>query len=95
VKELNKTIQILKMELETIKKSQRVNTLEIENLEEKSGAMDARTIQQNTRDRRENLRCRRYYKKKYDTTVKEKVPHPKHSGTPGHNGKTKPKDNMY
>jgi predicted nucleic acid-binding Zn-ribbon protein len=41
VKELNKTIQYLKMEVETIKKSQRDNTLEIENLEKKSGAIDA------------------------------------------------------
>ena len=32
VKELNKTIQDLKMEAETIKKSQRKTTLEIENL---------------------------------------------------------------
>jgi hypothetical protein len=31
VKELNKTIQDLKMEVETIKKSQRETTLEIEN----------------------------------------------------------------
>ena len=32
VKELNKTIQDLKMEIETIKKSQRETTLDIENL---------------------------------------------------------------
>ena len=37
VKELNKTIQDLKMEVETIKKSQRETTLEIENLGKKSG----------------------------------------------------------
>jgi predicted nucleic acid-binding Zn-ribbon protein len=41
VKELNKTIQDLKMEVETIKKSQRETTLEIEKLEKKSGAIDA------------------------------------------------------
>ena len=41
VKELNKTIQDLKMEVETIKKSQRETTLEIENLGKKSGAIDA------------------------------------------------------
>jgi chaperonin cofactor prefoldin len=39
VKELNKTIQDLKMEVETIKKSQRKTTLEIENLGKKSGAI--------------------------------------------------------
>jgi hypothetical protein len=32
VKEVNKTIQYIKMEIETIKKSQRETTLEIENL---------------------------------------------------------------
>jgi prefoldin subunit 5 len=41
VKELNKTIQDLKMEIETIKKSKRETTLEIENLGKKSGAIDA------------------------------------------------------
>ena len=40
VKELNKTIQVLKMEEETIKKSQRETTLDIENLGKKSGIMD-------------------------------------------------------
>jgi hypothetical protein len=41
VKGLNKTIQNLKMEAETIKKSQRETTLEIEILGKKSGAIDA------------------------------------------------------
>jgi hypothetical protein len=41
VKELNKTIQDLKMEVETIKKPQRETPLEIENLGKKSGAIDA------------------------------------------------------
>jgi prefoldin subunit 5 len=41
VKELNKTIQDLKMEIETIKKSQRETTLEIENLGKRSGVIDA------------------------------------------------------
>jgi predicted nucleic acid-binding Zn-ribbon protein len=41
VKESNKTIQNLKMEVETIKKSQRETILDIENLERKSGAIDA------------------------------------------------------
>jgi uncharacterized protein YdcH (DUF465 family) len=44
VKELNKTIQDLKMEVETIKKSQRETTLEIENLGKKSGAIFASII---------------------------------------------------
>ena len=37
VMELNKTIQDLKIEIETIKKSQRETTLEIENLGKRSG----------------------------------------------------------
>ena len=41
VKELNKTIQHLKVEVETIKKSQRETTLEMENLGKKSGSIDA------------------------------------------------------
>lgn len=38
--ELNKTIQDLKMEVETIKKNQTVTTLEIEILGNKSGTID-------------------------------------------------------
>jgi prefoldin subunit 5 len=41
VKELNRTIQDLKMEIETIKKSQRETTLELENLGKRSGTIDA------------------------------------------------------
>ena len=39
--ELNKTMQDLKMEVETIKKTQRKTTLEIENLGNESGTIDA------------------------------------------------------
>jgi chromosome segregation ATPase len=39
VKELNKIIQDLKMEIETIKKSQRETTLEIEDLGKRSGVI--------------------------------------------------------
>ena len=69
---LNKTIQDLKMEVETIKKSQRETTLEIENLGKKSGGIDAsitNRIQKieerisNTEDTIENI----------DTTIKENV----------------------
>jgi hypothetical protein len=41
VKELNKTIQDLKMEKVSIRKSQRETTLEIENLGKRSGVIDA------------------------------------------------------
>jgi predicted nucleic acid-binding Zn-ribbon protein len=41
VKELNKAIEDLEMEIETIKNSQRETALEIENLEKRSGVIDA------------------------------------------------------
>ena len=41
MKELNKTIQDLRMEVETIKKTQREKTLEIENLGKRSGVIDS------------------------------------------------------
>jgi hypothetical protein len=40
--ELNKTIQDLKLEVETMKKTQRETTLEIETLGKKSGSIDMR-----------------------------------------------------
>ena len=46
VKELKKTIQDLKMEVETINKSQRETTLEIGNLGKKSGAKITRRRQE-------------------------------------------------
>jgi hypothetical protein len=50
------------MEIEIIKKSQRETSLEIENLGKRSGVR-CKHHQQNTRDRKENLRCRRYQRK--------------------------------
>jgi predicted nucleic acid-binding Zn-ribbon protein len=38
---MNKIIQDLKMEIKTIKKSQRETNLELENLEKRSGVIDA------------------------------------------------------
>jgi hypothetical protein len=88
VKELNKTIENLKTEVETIKKSQRETTLEIENREKKSEAITNRI--------QENLRCRRYHRKHWHNNQRkhemQKDPNPKHSGNPGHNEKTKPMD---
>ena len=40
MKELNKTIEDIKMQVETIKKTQRETTLEIESLGKKSGTID-------------------------------------------------------
>ena len=57
VKELNKIIQDLKVEVETIKKSQSETSLEIENLGKNSGVIYASINNRITRDRRKNLRC--------------------------------------
>ena len=85
------------MEVETIKKSPRVTTLKIANLEKKSGAINA-SITNRIRDR-ENLRCRKYHRKHCHNIQRkceiQKDPNPKHPGNPEHNEKTKPKDNRY
>jgi hypothetical protein len=63
VKELNKTIQNLKMEKEIIKKiTKGDNTGDIKPRKE-IRSHRCKHHQQNTRDRRENLRCRRYHRK--------------------------------
>jgi chromosome segregation ATPase len=70
VKELNKTIQDLKMEVEAIKKSQRETTLEIENVGKKTGATDAsktNTIQKIE----ERISGAEDSIEKMDTTIKE------------------------
>jgi predicted nucleic acid-binding Zn-ribbon protein len=93
VKELNKTIQDIKMEVETIKKSQRETTLEIENLGKKSGAIDAsitnriQVMEERTSGAEDSI-------ENIYTTVEEnakiqKDPTSKHSGNPRHNEKTK------
>ena len=99
VKEMNKTIQDLKMEIETIKKSQRETTLEIENLGKRSGVIDA-SITNRIQEIEERISGAEDTIENIDTTVKEnakmqKAPNPKHPGNPGHNEKTKPKDNRY
>jgi hypothetical protein len=91
--ELNKTIEDLKMEVETIKKTQRETTLEIEILGKKIRNDRCKHPQQNTRDGRENHRCRRSHRKhghNYQRKCKmQKDPNSKHPGNPGHNEKTK------
>ena len=60
---MNKTILDLKSKVDTIKKTQNEATLEIETLGKKSGTIDASKHQQrNTRDGRENIRCRRFHR---------------------------------
>jgi hypothetical protein len=67
--ELNKTIQHLKREVDTIKKTQSEATLEIETLGKKSGTIFEHQ-QQNTRDGRENLSAEDS-RENIGTTIKE------------------------
>ena len=98
-KELNKTIQDLKMEIETIKKSQRETTLEIENLGKRSGVIDA-SITNRIQEIEERISGAEDTIGNIDKTIKENEkskidPKPKHPGNSRHNEKTKPKDNRY
>jgi dGTP triphosphohydrolase len=70
VKEMNKTIQDLKMEIETIKKSQRETTLELENLGKRSGFIDA-SITNRIHEIEERILGAAYTIENIDTTVKE------------------------
>jgi hypothetical protein len=70
VKELNKTIQDLKMEVETMKKSQRETTLEIENLGKKSGAIDV-SITSRIQEMEERISGAKDSIENMGTTVKE------------------------
>ena len=88
VMELNKTSQDLKREVDTIKKTQSEATLEIETLGKKSGTIECEHQQQNTRDGRENLRCRRFHREHRHSNQRiwkmQKDPNSKHPGNPGH-----------
>jgi predicted nucleic acid-binding Zn-ribbon protein len=70
VKELNKSIQDLKMEIETIKKSQRETTMEIENLGKRSGVVDTRIINR-IQEIEERISGAEDTVENIDTTVKE------------------------
>jgi hypothetical protein len=67
---LNKIIQDLKMEIETIKKSKRKTTLEIENLGKRSGVIDTR-ITNRLQEIEERLSDTEYTIEDMDTIVKE------------------------
>jgi hypothetical protein len=87
------------MEVEKIKKSQRKTTLEIENLGQKSGTIDA-GITNRIKEIKERISGAKDTIEDTDKTTKENskcknILTPKHPGNPGHNEKTKPKDNRY
>jgi hypothetical protein len=67
---LNKTIQDLKMEVETIKKTQRETTLEMETLGKKSGTIDA-SISNRIQEMEE------WISGNMDTTIKENAKYKK------------------
>jgi predicted nucleic acid-binding Zn-ribbon protein len=97
VMELNKTIQDIKREVDTIKKTQSKATLEIETLGKKSGSIDA-NISNRIQEMEERISGAEDSIENIGTTIKEntkrkKDPNSKHPENPGHNEKTKPKDN--
>ena len=85
MKQLNKTIQDLKVEVETIKISQKETTLVIENLGKKSGVIDV-SINNRIQEIEERISDAEDTIKSIDTTVKEnakckmqKAPNHKHT----------------
>ena len=68
--ELNKIIQDLKMEVETIKKTQRERTLEIENLGKKSEAVDE-SISNRIQEMEERISGAEDSIENMETTIKE------------------------
>ena len=70
MKERNKIIQDLKIELETIKKSQRKTTLELENLGKRSGGIDA-NITNRIQEIEERISGAEDTIENIDTTIKE------------------------
>ena len=77
--EIHQTILDLKRKVDTIKKTQSEATLEIETLGKKSGTINASI---SNRIHNNQRKCKM-----------QKDPNSKHPGYPGHNEKTKPKDN--
>jgi DNA repair exonuclease SbcCD ATPase subunit len=96
VKELNETIQDLKMEIETIKTSQKETTLELENLGKRSEVIDVnitnriQEIEERISGSEDTIETLTEQSKKM-----QKVPSPKYPGNPGHNDKTTLKDNKH
>ena len=98
MKELNKVVQDLKVELETIRETQMEATLEMENLGNRSGITDE-SITNRIQEIEERISGVEDTIENIDITVKENenanCPNPKHPENPGHNEKTKLKENRY
>jgi len=95
VKELNKTVQDLKLELGIIKKLQRERTLQIKILGKNTGVIDA-SVTNRMQDILELISGTEDATGNIDQQSKKmqnaKAPNTKHPGNPGHNEKTEPKD---
>ena len=70
MKELNKTIQDLKLEIETIRESQRERTLEIETLGKRSGTIDS-SISNRIQEMEERISGTEDSIENMDTIIKE------------------------
>jgi hypothetical protein len=94
VREMNKTILDLKREVDTIKKTQSEGNARDRNPRKEIWNHRCENQQQNTRDRRVNLRCKRFHREHQHNNQRkykmQKDPNSKHPGNPGHNEKTKP-----
>ena len=92
VKELNETVQDLKIEVESLKDTKGETSLEIANRSHR-----CKHHQQNIRDRKENLSSRRYNARHIQNSQekykKQKAPISKHSRNPGHIETTEPENN--
>ena len=95
--ELNKTIQDLKNRSRNNEENSRGENSGDRNPRKEIRKHRCEHQQQNIRDGRENLRCRRFHgEHRYNNQRKckmQKDPNSKHPGHPGHNEKTKPTDN--
>jgi hypothetical protein len=82
VKERNKNFQDLKNETRNNKESTKGDNPRIRKPRKKIKSHRCKPHQQNTRDRRKNLRCRRYHRKHWHNSErkckKQKAPNPKH-----------------
>jgi hypothetical protein len=87
------------MEVETLEKTQRETTLEIETLGNKSGTIDV-SIRNRIQEMEERISGAEDSIRNMDTTIKEnakckKDHNSKHPRNTGHKEKTKPKNNRY
>ena len=98
MKELNKTVHDLKMERESLKKTQRETALKMENLGKRTGVIDANIINR-TQKIKQRISAAEDTKEDIDTSQgkykKQKALISKNSRNPGHNKKTKPQNNRH